>query len=387
MLQQFDGIRILDVTHVLAGPFCAWQFALLGADVIKIENPSEPDCARGRGPDDAGNAALNGLNYQVQGTNKRALALDLKAKAGAKIFRKLVETADIVIENYRTGAMDALGLGYDELAQINPRLIYCSLTGFGGSGPRATDTAYDNTIQAASGTIMQSGGHKPGLSFVDYAAGYSAAFAVAAAIVGRHNTGRGSHITCSMYETALMLMAPEVAWARSYKTPPRPKEAGLGRYATADGELMLGAFTPTQNRSLKVLMEREGFDMRVFDNAETWDDLWQNEAAMRSTLQTAFATRTADEWQSLFQAVGLPAERVRTLAEAVTDEQLDVRGFFQKLPDVPHDLPVGSCQFSEGGALIRSAAPSVGQHNDEILRDLGLGDEQIAALRSQGVIP
>jgi crotonobetainyl-CoA:carnitine CoA-transferase CaiB-like acyl-CoA transferase len=135
MSRAFEGLVVLDLTHVLAGPFCAYQLAVLGADVIKIEPPGEPDCARGRGPDPDQNAALRGLNYQVQAGNKRAMTLDLKTEDGRAILKELVAGADVFIENYRTGALAALGLGYENLAAINPALIHCSMTGFGHHQP------------------------------------------------------------------------------------------------------------------------------------------------------------------------------------------------------------------------------------------------------------
>ncbi|MBT5765684.1 MAG: CoA transferase, partial [Kordiimonadaceae bacterium] len=214
MTRPYENIKILDLTHVLAGPFSTYQFALLGAEVIKIESPENPDCARGRGPDPKLNADLRGLNYQVQAANKKAMTLDLKQEMGQQIFKKMVLDADVLVENYRTGALDQLGLGYDDLKSINPRLIYCSLSGFGNYGDRATVNAYDNTIQATSGIIEQSNGHKPGVSFVDYAAGYNAAFAISAALHQRIMTGVGTQISSSMLEVAMTLMAPEAAAAQ-----------------------------------------------------------------------------------------------------------------------------------------------------------------------------
>ncbi|MBT7582466.1 MAG: CoA transferase, partial [Kordiimonadaceae bacterium] len=214
MTRPYENIKILDLTHILAGPFATYQFALLGADVIKIEPPTMPDPARGRGPDKAQNDALKGLNYQVQASNKKAITLDLKQTAGRKILLKLVQSADILVENYRSGALDELGLGYDDLKAANPKLIYCSLSGFGNYGDRAEVNAYDNVIQATSGIIEQSGGHKPGVSFVDYAAGYNAAFAISAALHRREKTGQGTYISSSMLEVAMTLMAPEAAAAK-----------------------------------------------------------------------------------------------------------------------------------------------------------------------------
>ena len=258
MAGAFEHLRVLDLTHVLAGPFCAYQLALLGADVIKIEPPHRPDCARGRGPDDARNADGLGLNYQVQGANKRALAVDLGCERGREILLDLARGSDVFLENYSTGALERLGLGYDAVAAVRPDIVYCSMTGFGDVGPRAGTGAYDNVIQAASGIIAQSGWHKPGVSFVDYAAGYSAAFAIASALFRRQRTGRGARISASMLEVAMTLMAPEAAAAQYPVKVDRGKEAGIGEYDTRDGRLMLGAFTPEQYRALGACLAAAG---------------------------------------------------------------------------------------------------------------------------------
>ncbi len=248
MTGALNDIKVLDLTHVLAGPFCTYQLALLGADVIKIEDPANPDCARGRGPDDALNAAGLGLNYQVQGANKRSLALNLRSSEGVELFKSLAKDVDIIVENFATGALAALGVGYEVLRDINPELIHCSITGYGDSGPQADHGAYDNVIQATSGTIAQCGGVKPAVSFVDYATGYAAAFAVTAALTQRSQTGAGTHISVSMLEVAMQMMAPEAAAAQHVTPTKRGKEAGIASYETQDGHLMLGAFRPVQYR-------------------------------------------------------------------------------------------------------------------------------------------
>ncbi len=389
MSKPFAGLKVLDLTHVLAGPFCAWQFALLGADVIKIENPAEPDWARGRGPDPAENAALRGLNYQVQGSNKRAVAIDLKHSRGRDLVRDLAKSADVFVENYRTGALPALGLGYEDIAALNPRIVYCSVTGYGAEGPRAKINAYDNVVQAASGVIDQSGGHKPGLSFIDYSAGYNAAFAISAALFRRERDGKGAHVTCSMFETALMLMAPELAAAMRPGGQPKRKEAGIAAYETADGVLMLGAFSPPQNARLWALLASEGYDARDFAAARDWPSLWRNADAMRAELVAIFKTRTAGDWQALLHANGLPAERVRTLADAAADPQLAARQFFAipaSDPGAAHPLPVAAYRFDVDGPSIEAPAPGVGEHTDEVLAELGLRADDIAALRAEGVI-
>lgn len=179
------GIRVLDLTHVLAVPFCSYRLALLGADVIKIEPIDVPDCARGRGPSDALNANGMGLTYQVQGGNKRALALRLSDPRGRDIVLRLVKDTDVLFENYTSGVKTRLGLGCVDIAEHNSSIVYCSITGYGAPSPSTELAAHDNLVQAASGTIAQNNGQKPGLSFVDYVTGYSAAFAFSAALVQR----------------------------------------------------------------------------------------------------------------------------------------------------------------------------------------------------------
>jgi crotonobetainyl-CoA:carnitine CoA-transferase CaiB-like acyl-CoA transferase len=388
--RPFETLRVLDLTHVLAGPFATYQLAVLGADVIKIEPPGNPDCARGRGPDPAQNAALRGLNFQVQGAQKRAIALNLKSEKGRALFMRMVETADVVVENYRAGKMAALGLDHAALAAVNPRLIYCSISGFGSDGPRAETGAYDNVIQAAAGIIERTGA-KPALSFVDYAAGQTAAFAIAAALLQRERTGRGQYIDCSMYETALMLMAPEFAAEMHPVKTKRDKEAGLTAYRTLEGTLMLGVFTPAQNRKLWQALAHDGFVTEDFGDTPDWESLWAKSRRMEAALGRILKTRSAKHWQAWMHARGLPAERQRTLAEAVRDPQLSARGFFRELPAGAGDgagaVKAALCafRFAHDGPDISLPAPGVGEHTTEILAELGLTETEIAELQQEGV--
>jgi crotonobetainyl-CoA:carnitine CoA-transferase CaiB-like acyl-CoA transferase len=187
MTRPFEGIRIIDITHVLAGPFAAYQLAVLGADVIKVEHPDEPDQSREGGTDRALNRRNMGTSFLTQGSNKRSITLDLKQEAGREILKKLVAGADVLVENYRPGAFEALGLGYEALLKINPRLIYCSISAFGQDGVRREQTAYDHVIQATSGIMASTGTEevnpiKIGAPAVDYATGTMAAFALASAL-------------------------------------------------------------------------------------------------------------------------------------------------------------------------------------------------------------
>lgn len=387
MTTPLTGIKVLDLTHVLAGPFCSYQLALMGADVIKIEDPLNPDCARGRGPDDGLNAAGLGLNYQVQGGNKRSLALNLRSPEGADVLRELVSGADILVENYATGALAALGLGYSDLSEANPQLIHCSLTGYGDSGPQAEHGAYDNTIQAASGTIAQCGGIKPGVSFVDYATGYAAAFAITAALAGRAKSGRGTHISVSMLEVAMQMMAPEAAAAQQAGPVVRAKEAGIASYATKDGTLMLGAFRPVQYRKLAGVLDGLGHPLPALADIQDWSDVWALSEVTKSALRDVFLTADADTWVARLRAADLPAERVRTLTEAVSLPQLAARGYFQPSPhDTATVLPTSAFHLDGRAAKLHLAPPTLGQNSRDILAGMGLTRGQIEQLYSKGIV-
>jgi crotonobetainyl-CoA:carnitine CoA-transferase CaiB-like acyl-CoA transferase len=386
MTGALHNIRVLDLTHVLAGPFCTYQMALLGAEVIKIEDPSNPDCARGRGPDPEANALGLGLNYQVQGGNKKSLALDLRTAEGADLLRKMVREADVLVENYTTGALEKMGLGYAALARENPKLIYCSITGYGNVGPQAGHGAYDNVIQATSGTIAQCGGVKPGVSFVDYATGYAAAFAVTAALNQLGFNGEGTHISVSMLEVAMQMMAPEVAAAQHEDAPRRGKEAGIECYETAQGQLMLGAFHPAQYRILAKLLEGLGLGVPELASVLDWPDVWAIGDATKSTLREIFASKPADDWVALLRDAGLPAERVKTLVEAVALPQLGARGYFQTSPAGDAALPTAAFTMTNGGAALTLAPPKHGEQTREVLGSMGLSTDQIDQLFHQGIV-
>ena len=389
MTRPYENIKILDLTHVLAGPFATYQFALLGAEVIKIEPPLSPDCARGRGPDATQNAALRGLNYQVQASNKKAITLDLKQEAGQRILKKLAKDTDILVENYRTGALEKLELGYEDLKIVNPKLIYCSLSGFGAEGARAGVNAYDNVIQATSGIIDQSEGHKPGVSFVDYASGYNAAFAISSALHQRTQTGNGTYISCSMLEVAMNLMAPEAAAAQYPVKTKRDKEAGISAYECKDGILMVGAFTAEQNSRMWSMMEELRYEfLPELKTPNDWESLWAATIQIKSALTEILTDRTADDWQTLFHKNNLPAEKQRSLAQAVEDPQLT--GYFHKGEMAKGDthapiLPTAGFQF-ENGPKITSPPPGFDEHTNEIMLSLGLDNEEIEQLRADGVI-
>ncbi len=396
-MQPFSGVKVLDLTHVLAGPFCTYQLSVMGADVIKIEPPKEPDMVRPAGGVAEFNKAGMGLSYLTQNANKRAITLDIKTEKGQAILKRLAATADVLVENYRAGAMVKLGLGYDDLSKFNPRLIYCSMTGFGQTGPKGGQTAYDNVIQAASGLMTLSGepGTKPykvGPPVLDYGSGAMAAYAVACALFQRTRTGKGQRIDAAMLDSCIMLMASTVIDYMNGGGMPElsgndTPNAGYSCYETKDGMLMIGAYTTGQHRKLwKELGKPE-----MGDNLTSLDDIDDAHDHHGDTLREILKSKTAEEWAKQLRAAGLPAERVLKLDEAMAQEQLKHRGVFHTIPKMPGlekdiTVPVASFTYAHGGPSIRSAPPKFGEHTDEVLGGLGYGADDIKALRKEGIV-
>src|SRR6202049_3676478 len=334
MARPFEGIRVIDGTHVLAGPFATYQLAVLGADVIKVEHPDDPDQSRGAGTDKELNRRNMGTAFLTQASNKRSITLDLKKEKDRDIIKKLVATADIFVENYRPGAFEALGLGYEALSAINPRLIYASFSAFGQSGPRGQQTAYDHVIQATSGIMAMTGTEevhpvKFGSPAVDYATGMTGAFALASALFQRENTGRGQRIDMAMLDVAMILMSSHLTGYLRNGVHPKPHgnkhpHATNSAYPTKSGLVMLGASNLRQQRRLWTVLERPDMIKRSNDERDADRD---REAAVLAQIMLA---RTAQEWEEFLQARHVPAARVRTMGEALADPQLATRGIVHR---------------------------------------------------------
>jgi crotonobetainyl-CoA:carnitine CoA-transferase CaiB-like acyl-CoA transferase len=393
--QPFEGIRIIDATHVLAGPFAAYQFALLGADVIKVEDPNDPDQSRTSGGDRALSRNGMGTYFLTQGSNKRSITLNLKTEAGQEIFKKLIATADILVENYRPGAFEALGLGYDELSRINPKLIYCSISAFGHGGPRGEETAYDFVIQATTGLMAMTGTRdvhpiKFGAPAVDYATGTMGAFALASALFQRERTQRGQRIDLAMNDVALTLASSHVT--STLRTGSGPKPSGNEHphatncvFETKDGLLALGASNIRQQRRLWSLLGHP--EMAKENNDQRHDDRAREMALLGELLRT----RTADEWERFLEDNHVPAARVRTLPEALKDPQLGTRGFLHKHEKVEGmdggvTVPGTPFKLAHGGGRVTSPPRPIGADTEAVLRDLGYEAAAIGELRAACVI-
>src|SRR3954470_9704254 len=388
MARPFEGIRIIDITHVLAGPFAAYQLGLMGADVIKVEDPSEPDQSRDSGTDNDLNHALMGTGFLTQGSNKRAITLNLKSERGREILKKLVATADVLVENYRPGAFEALGLGYQDLRMVNPRLIYASFSAFGQGGPKRERTAYDHVIQSTSGIMAMTGTPeanpiKIGAPAIDYATGTMGAYALSAALFQRERTGQGQRIDMAMLDVAMILMASHVTGYLRNGHHPKPAGNRTGHatsmaYQTKDGIVMIGASNLRQQRRLWTVLEHPEMIKRTNDERHADHD--REEAVLREIM----LTRTADEWEEFLQARHVPAARVRTMGEALADPQLQARGVVHRHAaadgiEGAFAVPVAAFTFAHGGPRIDTPPPALGQHNEDILRELGLQPAAVAS--------
>jgi len=371
------NIKIVDLTQVFAGPYCTYQLALLGANVIKIEPPGgEQTRFGGKLPDLA--AQRLGLAYCTQNADKDCVELDLKAEGAVAAVLALAAEADIFVQNYRPGVAHRLGLGIDALREINPQIIYCSISAYGGEGPIGHRPAYDHVVQAMSGIMSTTGTDemgpvKVGAPYIDYATGLNAAFAVMAALRERDRTGEPQNVDISMLDTALNLMANNVVTAATTGED-IPK---LGNEA-ASGSLSSGCFKTLGGDSIMLAAnnERQFVDLCAVLGHPEWleDPRWatpkvrqNNFAALRSEIEIAFLRQPASAWELVLDAKGVPASRVRTLTELLEEGQPEARGLLTTLPvgveKTPVHLPAVGFRLN-GHSLGSTQAPkSVGADN------------------------
>lgn len=389
------GMKVIELAHIMAGPVCGLMLADMGADVIKVEKPDGDDSRRFLPPSIQGESAA----YMMMNRNKRGVALNLKDAQAVEVLHRLLEEADVVIENYRLGTMERLGLGYDDLRAINPRLIYCEISGFGRTGPYAERGGFDLIAQGMSG-LMSITGEGPGRPPVktgppvsDITAGIVAAMGVSAAYAHMLRTGQGQKVDTSLFEAGITqtYWQSAIAFATGVAPGPmgsaHPINAPYQAFQTADGWINVGAANQRNwLRFLEVIGAPELNDDPRFGSNH---DRMQNLAALEEILTDYLRHETSQVWLDRMEAVGLPAGPVLNILEMQADPQAQARGMIAEV-DHPVAGPVRTLghpiRFSETPAGIRRAAPLLGQHSREVLREAGYEAETIDAMVASGAV-
>lgn len=399
MFQPLTGTRVIDLTQVLAGPYAAYQLALMGAEVFKIETPGAGDWSRGVGTVPDLNAEGMGMAYLTQNANKKSVTLNLKTPEGLAIAKRLIESAEVFIENFRPGTIARLGLSFDVVRKINPRIVYCSISAFGQDGDFSHRPAYDHVIQGMCGIMKttgsaETGPQKVGAPYIDYATGLNAAFAIVSALHETRRSGEAVHLDVAMLDTSMLLMASLVtshlnggwvpvasgneAWSQSPSS---------GAFETRDGMLMLAANNEKQFRALCAGIGRP--DILADHRWRNPQARRENAASLRAELVQILRTRSAADWETALDAAGVPAARVRALDETLAEAHSKTRAITRALPVAgAADLHLPTLGFKVNGEALAPTTlpPELGRDTRAVLRDLGYSDGDIARLAETDVI-
>ena len=374
-----DGVRVLDFSHALAGPYCTLILAEYGAEVYKVESPAGGDMGRGWGPPFIGgeSAYFLGLNR-----GKLGISIDLKQPAGVEICRQLIARVDVLIENFRRGTMDRLGLGYAAASEINPRLIYCSISGYGQNGPTADEAAMDLILQASSGLISMTGTAtgetvRSGYSVADITAGLFASIGILTALYRREQTGDGQFVDVSMFDSLISAMSSNYATFLASNVDPQPMGTSFATivpyrcYSGTDRSFAIAAGSEKLWRALCETINRP--DLARHPDYLTNPQRVANRESLDALLHEIFRQRPAAEWIERLNAAGIPCALVRNFTEVLRDPQSTAREMFPTL-DHPragrHRVTGAPVKFSPSPGRHRLAAPLLGQHTRRVLKDL-----------------
>ena len=391
-----QGVTVLDLSRVLAGPYCTMQLADMGARVIKIERPGVGDDTRAWGPPFVEGESAYFLSIN---RNKESVTLNFKHPEGRRLLDQLIARADILVENFRPGTLDDMGLGYADLSTKHPRLIYTSISGFGHTGPLRERAGYDAVLQGEAGIMSLTGppdgcGYKVGVAIADLAAGLFAAQGTLLALYARQRTGRGQHVDVAMLDSVAALLTYQAGIYFVTGAPSKrfgnahPTVAPYETFQAADGEVVLAVGNDDLWRKFCNVagLEAHAADPRFTTNRERV----RNYGVLRPIVAEAFLRRTRAEWLDLLNEAGIPAGPVRNLHEVLTDEQLLARDMVHTLqhsvagPVNVLGIPI---KLSETGGAVRLPPPALGEHTEQVLTtDLGVPAPEVAALRAAGVV-
>lgn len=407
------GIKVLDLSRVLAGPWATQMLADLGADVIKVERPEAGDDTRHWGPpflkDEHGNDTREASYFTACNRNKRSITIDMAHPEGQALLRKMAAEADVVVENFKVGGLKQYGLDYDSLKTLNPRLIYCSITGFGQEGPYAERAGYDLMVQAMCG-LMSITGHaddqpgggplKVGVAVIDVFTGLYASNAILAAINARDNartgTGQGQYIDMALLDVGMAVLANQAAgFLATGKAPGRagnihPSLAPYQDFRSSDGNVLLAIGNDGQFARFCAAAGKPEWaqDSRFATNTARV----QNRPALLALMEPLMRTRTTAEWIALLEDKAVPCGPINTIAQAFDDPQVQARGIRKALPRDAGDgiaqiaTVASPMRLSATPVSYRNAPPALGQHTQQVLQELGLSPEEITALQSAKVV-
>ena len=400
MFKPLKGIKVLDLTSVLAGPYSTYQLALLGAEVIKIENLSDGDWTRGGGKDKELNDQSMGTSFLIQNSDKKSIQLDLKSNQGKEVALKLIKSVDVFVENMRPGKVEKLGLGWEDVSLINDKIVYCSISAFGQDGPLSKRGAYDHIVQGMTGIMTttgtkESGPTKVGAPYIDYATGLNAAFAIMAALYETKQNQKAIRLDVSMMDTSLLLMANMVTehlnsgWIPTQMgNEAQSGSPSSGMFKTKTDLILLAANNDHQFLSLCDALNT----ISVFDK-----DKWEfesyrknNKEKLREELQGIFITQSAEYLENLLNDFNVPAGKIRTLPEALSEEQFLQRKLWNKIniKSINKQFLVPSIGFkvNENVVVPENPPPILGGDTKSILNSIGINDHEIDNLREQDII-
>jgi CoA:oxalate CoA-transferase len=397
-MKLLEKVRVLDLTNVLSGPFASMHLALLGAEVIKIENPDGGDLARKLGNVNPLNKQLMGTSFLAQNANKKSLTLNLKFEEGKEIFRKLLKTADVVVENFRPGVMGKLGFSYEKICQINPRIVYCAISGFGQTGPDAFKPAYDQIIQGLSGVMAVNGDEslnplRAGFPVCDTVGGLNAAFAIMAALYYRERSGEGQFIDIAMLDSIMPLMGwvaanlliggqqPVLMGNDNFTAAPS------GTFRTKDGYVNIAA---NQQKQWEDLADALGVpELKTDLRFQERDTRKANRKQLTPLLEKKLASEPTIHWVNVLNEKGIPTGDIYGLEKALLQPQSDHRQVIATInePGIG-DIKLFNltAKFSKTPAKIDAAPPRLSAHTGEILKSLGYKEDEIKALKEKGAI-